>query len=173
MIETQTKMDSDSIPYLVNIECTSDCDDWPSVHSIDFDSFAMKTFSHVGWNKPCLISILLTNDRHIQELNVSYRQKDEPTNVLSFPAYDDELLRVLPSSEDVPLGDIVFAFETIQKEAIAQNKSFDQHLSHLFVHGLLHLLGYDHETEDEAVQMERIETEILAHFSIPNPYEVN
>lgn len=170
MIETHIKMDSDSIPYLVKLECTSDCDDWPSVHPVDFNSFAMKTLSYVGWNRPCLISILLTNNGHMQALNLSYRQKDKPTNVLSFPAYDDDLLRILPPTEDVPLGDIVFAFETIQEEATAQNKSFDQHLAHLFIHGLLHLLGYDHETEDEAVHMEHAETDILAHFSIPNPY---
>ncbi len=174
MIEIQVIMDSDSIHSLVRVECDTDEDDWLSRQSlIDLDAFAIKTLSHVKWGRRCMVSVLFTSDAHVQELNLTYRQKDNPTNVLSFPAYDDELLRILPPSEEIPLGDIVFAFETIQHEALAQNKVFNHHLAHLFVHGLLHLLGYDHEIDDEAAQMERAEVEILAHFSIPNPYEAN
>ncbi len=174
MIEIQVIMDSDSIHGLVKIECDVNGDEWlPIPSTVDWHALALKTLSHVKWDRRCVISVLFTNDAHVHELNLTYRHKDKPTNVLSFPAYDDDLLRILPLSEEIPLGDIVFAFETIQHEALTQNKPFNHHLMHLFVHGLLHLLGYDHETDDEATQMERLEIEILNHFSIPNPYEVN
>jgi probable rRNA maturation factor len=105
------------------------------------------------------VSVVLSNDEFIQELNKDYRGKDKPTNVLSFP------------NEPPMLGDIILAIETIENEAISQKKQFEDHLSHLIVHGTLHLLGYDHIEDEEAEEMEALEIEILGRLGINNPYE--
>lgn len=113
------------------------------------------------------VSLLFTDDAHIQVLNAQWRSKDKPTNVLSFPAFD------IGSEEELPpmLGDIVLARETILREAALENKPLEHHLTHLIVHGLLHLLGFDHETEDEAEEMEALERVVLAKLAIPDPYD--
>lgn len=165
-------MDSDSKPQPFIIETTSHQDDWPLPNEKIFEQIAEKTLSTVKWDRECVISVLFTNDSYIRDLNKTYRGKDKPTNVLSFSGYCKDLLHVLPKTESIPLGDIIFALETIRHEAINQNKSFENHLNHLFVHGLLHLLGYDHETEAEATIMEQLEIDILSALLIPNPYEV-
>jgi probable rRNA maturation factor len=115
------------------------------------------------------LSLVLTDNSEIHELNRRWRGKDAPTNVLSFPA---EAERPAP---DAPLllGDIVLAFETVAREARTQGKRLDQHLTHLVVHGVLHLLGYDHEVEPEALRMEALETEILFGLGVPDPYRVS
>jgi probable rRNA maturation factor len=113
----------------------------------------------LGATKPYELSIVLTGDAEIQELNKKWRGKDKPTNVLSFPQ-DEETL----------LGDIILSLQTIQAEATAQAKPFGDHLSHLTVHGLLHLLGYDHEEDSEAEEMEGLEIEICEGMGIKNPY---
>jgi probable rRNA maturation factor len=107
------------------------------------------------------ISLLLGDDAAIAKLNKEFRGKDGPTNVLSFPGP-----RVQPSF----IGDIVLAAETIVEEAQFQGKSFDNHAAHLAVHGFLHLLGYDHESEDDAERMEARERAILAAIGIEDPY---
>lgn len=112
------------------------------------------------------LSLLFTDDAHVQVLNRDWRGKDKPTNVLSFPAFDTQPGDPLPPM----LGDIALAFETVQAEATLENKPFPHHLSHLIVHGLLHLLGYDHEDEEEAEEMEALERAILARLAIPDPY---
>lgn len=114
----------------------------------------------------CELSIVFTNDEAIQALNRNWRSKDNPTNVLSFPAFDIE------PGDDMPpvMGDIILAYETVAHEAGLEGKAFKHHLSHLIVHGFLHLLGYDHETEEEAELMEATEIRILERLSIPNPY---
>jgi probable rRNA maturation factor len=105
------------------------------------------------------VSVVLADDDFVQNLNREYRGQDKPTNVLSFP-------------QDPPmLGDIVLAYETVAREAAEQDKSFDQHLTHLLVHGLLHLLGFDHEVDDEAEEMEALEVQILKDMGIKNPYK--
>jgi len=112
------------------------------------------------------LSLLFTDDAHIQTLNREWRAKDKPTNVLSFPAFD-----VAPGDPLPPmLGDIVLARETIESEAALEQKPFDHHLTHLIVHGLLHLLGYDHEMEEEAEEMEALERAALRRLAIPDPY---
>ena len=118
------------------------------------------------------ISLVLADDAFVQELNRQYRQKDKPTNVLSFASLDDPLQELRGQGEGQPLslGDVVMALQTVRREAEEQGKSFDQHASHLLVHGILHLLGYDHEDEGEALEMESRETEILAKMAIPDPY---
>lgn len=104
-------------------------------------------------------SIVLADDDFVQILNRDYRGKDKPTNVLSFP-------------QDLPLlGDIVLAYETIAREAEEQEKSFDDHLLHLTIHGTLHLLGFDHIDDDEAEEMEGLEIVILDQLGVKNPYE--
>jgi len=165
-------MDSDSRSPAVVIERTCQDDQWqlPDEHVIE--QIAQKVLSAAKWDRLCTISMLFTNDVSIQALNKLYRAKDKATNVLSFPGYDADLLRILPHSQHVPLGDIIFARETICAEAIIQHKTFDHHLTHLFVHGLLHLLGFDHEDDADAALMEHLEINILASLSIPNPYEV-
>lgn len=115
------------------------------------------------------LSVVLANDSFVQELNRDFRGKDNPTNVLSFPSGITR--EELPPEEPFPLGDVILALETLATEADVQQKSFSRHLSHLIVHGVLHLLGYDHEKDEEAEAMERLEVEILAGLGINNPYE--
>ena len=115
------------------------------------------------------LAVMLTDDAGIRTLNKNWRGIDKPTNVLSFPA----LQPTAPPGDDDPprmLGDIAIAYETLCGEADTEGKPFDHHLSHLTVHGFLHLIGYDHETDAEAEAMEALETEILAQLGIPDPY---
>lgn len=111
------------------------------------------------------VSILFTDDAEVRTLNRQYREKDAPTNVLSFPAPAR-----IPGRFGPALGDIALARETIAAEAAAGDLTFADHLTHLIVHGFLHLLGYDHETESEAVVMEGLETAILGSLGIADPY---
>jgi probable rRNA maturation factor len=115
------------------------------------------------------LAVLLTDDAGIRTLNSNWRGIDKPTNVLSFPALQPT---GAGGPDDAPhmLGDIAIAYETARKEADDEQKPFDHHLSHLAVHGFLHLIGYDHEKDDEAEAMEALETEILAQLGIPDPY---
>lgn len=111
-----------------------------------------------------ILTLVLSNDAEVRELNHQYRQKDKPTNVLSFPDGT-------PHGRLISLGDIILAYETIAREAAEQGKKLSHHAQHLVVHGVLHLLGYDHEIETEADAMERREIRILSSLSIANPYE--
>ena len=114
------------------------------------------------------IAVMLTDDTGIRTLNNNWRSIDKPTNVLSFPA----LQPTTGAPADAPrmLGDIAIAYETTRKEADDEEKPFDHHLSHLAVHGFLHLIGYDHEKDDDAEAMEALEREILEQLGIPDPY---
>ena len=112
------------------------------------------------------VCIALSSDAQVAELNGSYRGKPAPTNVLSFPA-----VPMLPvDGEPRFLGDIVLALETMQREAAELKLPLEHHMQHLAVHGILHLLGYDHETDDEAQAMESLEIRVLARLGIPDPY---
>jgi len=108
------------------------------------------------------VTILLTDDESVRDLNARFRGKDHATNVLSFPAAQN------PESL---LGDIALAYGVCAREATEQGKPLSHHLQHLVTHGVLHLVGYDHETDAEAEQMEGLERVILAGLGIPNPYE--
>jgi probable rRNA maturation factor len=119
------------------------------------------------------ISLLLTNDSTIQGLNRDYRQQDRPTNVLSFPGpMMVGMNRSRPFDEAPPmlLGDVALALETVTGESQDQAKTISDHLSHLIVHGVLHLLGYDHDNDETAARMEGLEIEALARLRIANPY---
>ncbi|MGI8525179.1 MAG: rRNA maturation RNase YbeY [Pseudolabrys sp.] len=107
------------------------------------------------------ISVVLTDDDGIRALNKQWRRIDKPTNVLSFPA----------SKAAAPmLGDIVVAYQTLARECEDERKDFLHHLAHLCVHGFLHLIGYDHQSEAEAESMERLESAILTRLGVPDPY---
>jgi len=115
------------------------------------------------------LAVMLTDDAGVRTLNRNWRGIDKPTNVLSFPALQPGSRR---GPDDAPrmLGDIAIAYETTRREADEEQKPFDHHLSHLAVHGFLHLIGYDHENDDDAAAMETLEREILSQLGIPDPY---
>lgn len=116
-------------------------------------------------------SIVLANDDLLHVLNREYREMDKPTNVLSFATLDSD--DPLPEEGPFPLGDIILSYQTIDREAKEQGKFFKDHFIHMVVHGTLHLLGYDHQTEDEATIMETLEIRILEKMHIQNPYMDN
>ncbi|MEM8724511.1 MAG: rRNA maturation RNase YbeY [Pseudomonadota bacterium] len=123
---------------------------------------------------PCLAaSILFTTDAEVHALNREWRQRDKPTNVLSFPMLTrDELLELEPEGPPIMLGDIALAYETCAREADEKGIALEHHAAHLIVHGLLHLAGYDHVHSDaEAEAMEALETAALAKMGIADPYE--
>jgi probable rRNA maturation factor len=115
------------------------------------------------------LAVMLTDDAGIRTLNQNWRGIDKPTNVLSFPALQPPAGREF---DDAPrmLGDIAIAYETTRREADDEQKPFDHHLSHLAVHGFLHLVGYDHENDSDAETMEALEREILAALGVSDPY---
>jgi probable rRNA maturation factor len=110
------------------------------------------------------LSLLLTDDAAIRDLNRRFRQQDKPTNVLSFPA---------PQNPERFLGDVALAYGVCAREATEQGKSLAHHLQHLVAHGVLHLLGYDHETDAQAEEMEGLERAVLAGLGIPDPYQAS
>ena len=123
---------------------------------------------HVGGDEKSSLGIRIVSAEESRELNRQYRQKSGATNVLSFPA---NLPGTVASNIGFThLGDLVFCAEFIEQEAKAQSKSLEAHWAHLIVHGLLHLLGHDHQTEQQAEEMEGLEIEILKKLGIPNPY---
>ncbi|CAN1534529.1 COG0319 Predicted metal-dependent hydrolase [Caulobacteraceae bacterium] len=107
------------------------------------------------------LAILLTDDDTVADLNLRFRGKSGPTNVLSFPA---------PENREGHLGDIALAYGVCAREAAEQGKPLAHHLQHLVAHGVLHLVGYDHQTETEAAEMEALERRILAGLDVPDPY---
>ncbi len=119
------------------------------------------------------ISIVLANDDLVQVLNREYREKDKPTNVLTFANLDGDI-DTLPTEGPLNLGDIILSYQTLEREAKEQGKFPLDHIRHLTTHGILHLLGYDHQTDEEANDMETLEIRILEQLGIQNPYtEIN
>lgn len=182
-------LSSDTIPRrpaadhscVILITCEEYLWDQQSIdYEILFQNLTQETLKAINCSLYPEISILLTNNNAIEKLNATYRNKNQPTNVLSFPSFEADELANLQSNnnnnlitddENVPIGDLIFAFEQISQESNEEKKTFKNHVMHLFVHGLLHLFGYDHETEEEGQEMENLEIKILKRFDIKNPYE--
>lgn len=166
---TETCMQS----IAVEIDCRIEAGDWPNIEFLE--KISRTTFDAITKNRQfCLsthlldgseVSLLFTDDAHIQILNRDHRGKDKPTNVLSFPQKEPDAKSFGPY-----LGDIVLASQTLSKEAALEEKHFTHHLQHLLVHGFLHLVGYDHECDDDASEMEALETVILQELGINDPY---
>jgi probable rRNA maturation factor len=131
----------------------------PGIENLARDS-VLKTLDMAGIKNNLEVSLRFADDKTVHQLNKEYRGKDKPTNVLSFP-----------QDEDGMLGDVVLAFETVEREAREQEKTFSDHTQHLVVHGVLHLIGHDHEEDGQAEEMEKLEIRILAALGVKNPYE--
>jgi probable rRNA maturation factor len=120
---------------------------------------------------PIQVNLLLTTNAAIRRLNRDFRGMDKPTNVLSFPQIDPVILvRLKRQKHTIELGDITIAYQYIVVEAKNDHKILINHVTHLFIHGLLHLFGYDHRQDPEAARMERLETKIMAALDLPDPY---
>ncbi len=146
-----------------------ECESWSAIDHLDqLVDDALKA-TVVEARKQLLdgaeVSLLFCDDARIRELNRDWRDLDKPTNVLSFPAVSADRLATSPL-----LGDIAVAFETVSRESKDEGKTLSHHTSHMIVHGLLHLLGYDHETDEEAEEMEALERAALARLGIADPY---
>jgi len=127
------------------------------------------TLRHLDVKQDCEIGIACVDLDQSHQLNLEYRRKDKPTNVLSFPSEIPE--EILPMLAARPLGDLVICIPVVLQEAAEQHKVPVEHFTHMLVHGTLHLLGYDHEISDEdADEMEALEIEILAKLGVNNPY---
>lgn len=152
-----------------------DIEGWPAG---EWEALAERAAQAAGEGDPLLAnprlmaSLLFTSDAEVHALNREWRQRDKPTNVLSFPMLErDELEGLAPDGPPVMLGDIALAYETCAREAADKGVSLEAHAAHLIVHGLLHLAGHDHVDSDaQAEQMEALETAILAKLGIPDPY---
>ena len=158
----------------VEITVTTSCDAWldacPDAESLAECAAraALAAEPDEATDGPVLVGVVLTDDAEQRDLNRTWRGKDSPTNVLAFALTDPD--EKPPSGAPVLLGDVVLAFETVAREAAEQRKPLGDHLAHLVVHGVLHLLGFDHESEAEAAIMEAGETEILSRLGVPAPY---
>jgi probable rRNA maturation factor len=136
-------------------------------------ALALTPFAELADAAPLVeVAIRLTDDAEVHQLNRDFRGKDKPTNVLSFPQVQADLLEMLSNSDDgeILLGDIVLARETCAREAAEKGVSLDHHATHLIVHGALHLVGYDHMDDASAAAMEAMEVKALASLGIANPY---
>jgi probable rRNA maturation factor len=133
----------------------------------------IKLLPHFVGTSSVEVAILLTSDDHMKRLNNEFLKKDYPTNVLSFPEVYVDPKRAIdfyPMQEYIYLGDIAFGYEIIAKEALESSKTFEQHFVHLLVHGVLHLLGFDHQEDGDMLAMQALEVSILEKLGIPSPY---
>ncbi len=148
--------------------------DWPALAAAAAAA-ALAQSSHAHLARAAFaveVAVRLTDDAEVRDLNAQYRQRDKPTNVLSFPMVQPDLLDALANSDDgeALLGDIVLAFETCAAEAAAKGIALDDHARHLIAHGTLHLLGLDHGDDASAGHMEDLETAALATLGVADPY---
>ena len=155
---------------LPQIDISIEAGDWPQEASLlQLVSAGVGTATRVAnlkWPDGAELSVLFTDNQTMAEINGQWRNKPKPTNVLSFPGGDI----AIGEPSEVMIGDLVFAFETVLEEAKDQAKTFEDHLTHLVVHGFLHLFGYDHLTDEQAEQMETLEQLALAELGIDDPY---
>ena len=154
---------------MIVVEVSVECELWaalPNAENLAAQAIdKARKVTKIKLHKDAEVSVLLVDDARIRSLNAQWRNIDKATNVLSFPASAPGKLASNPL-----LGDIVMAFETVQREARDESKSLANHVSHLVVHGFLHLIGYDHENEGDAETMEALEIKVLAGLKIANPY---
>ncbi|UCI07538.1 rRNA maturation RNase YbeY [Mesorhizobium sp. B1-1-8] len=152
----------------VEIDIFIEAGAWPAQAELTslVDRAVAAALAETGVGGASELSVVFSDDAHIRTLNAEWRGKDKPTNVLSFPAFPFAKGGPLPPM----LGDIVLASETVAREAALEEKPVENHITHLVIHGLLHLLGHDHETDAEAEEMEMIERAALARLAIPDPY---
>lgn len=154
---------------MITIDITVESSGWDDeqiLHNIT-EKALKTTIHHLSLeNVVSEVSMLFTDDQHMAQINAKWRGKNKSTNVLSFPAFPLKIGQI----PGPMLGDIIIARETVLLEAKREGKLFQDHLTHMIVHGVLHLLGYDHETDDEAHHMEKLEREILQKLSIQDPY---
>lgn len=152
----------------VDIDVTVEAGEWPNeaeLLALARPAIEAALSAVAGVAAASEVSLVFTDDAHIAALNRTWRGKDGATNVLSFPGSASGAARFGPM-----LGDIVIARETVEREAKALGLTFGDHLTHLLVHGLLHLVGHDHQDDAEADTMERLEAAILARLGIADPY---
>ncbi len=153
----------------VAIEVSVACDAWPAAcPAAEALAETAARAALAGNAGPVVADIVLADDAAQRQLNRTYRGTDAPTNVLAFALADPQA--AAPPGSPVLLGDVVLAFETVAREAAEQHKPLADHLRHLVVHGVLHLLGFDHQSDAEAAVMEAREIEILARLGVPDPY---
>ncbi|WP_082659528.1 rRNA maturation RNase YbeY [Aureimonas sp. AU40] len=159
-------------PGAPRILLSEECDLWRAILKGDPEPLVREAVDAVARDQGFAadldteVSVTLTDDAEVREVNREWRGKDKPTNVLSFPMSD-----LSPGDAPGPLlGDLVLAAETCEREAAEEGKSAADHVRHLLVHGMLHLLGFDHETDEDAEDMESAEIRILAGLGIPDPY---
>lgn len=150
----------------------------PDVEKLSADIFS-RVISELSpeWlrgKKEVICNLALSNDDEIRQLNAEFRQTDKPTNVLSFANIDDEEFDAyLKRNDEIELGDIIIALQTMMLQSEDQEISLRDHYCHILIHGILHLLGYDHIEAEEAKEMESEEIRLLKLFDIANPYEEN
>ena len=159
---------------IATVEVTSDITDDTEQPAADLISqwcqAALLGVAHLKSTKDhCEISVRVVDESESATLNSQYRNKDKPTNVLSFPS--DLPAAVSALLDTYPLGDLVICHAVVQQEAEAQNKPVSDHWAHLVVHGVLHLLGFDHQNDSDAEEMEALEVSILKSLNIDDPYE--
>ena len=153
---------------MISLDISIDDQRW---EDLDLETISHSVADALLAEKPAALSagevvLLFTSDEDVHALNREWRGKDKPTNVLSFPADDFPV----PDGMPKPLGDIALAYETCCREAGEKQITVQNHLSHLILHGILHLLGYDHILDEDAEEMERLETAILYRLGIADPY---
>ena len=149
----------------IDIDMVVDSARWSACAAVDSTVRRAIEAAALAAGKSGTIAVMLTDDASIQAMNARWRGIDKPTNVLSFPAGESPA-----GAGETYLGDIAIAYETVAAESASENKTFADHLAHLAVHGYLHLVGFDHETDAEAVRMENLETQILSGLGIADPY---
>lgn len=151
----------------VSVELVRRSDQWSEsdIAGADLVAAAEAAFAETGSTLGGEVALVLSDDAEIRTLNRTWANKDRATDVLSFPAERS------PGDPDATLGDIVLAYETVSRDARSLGISLAHHTSHLVIHGMLHLLGYDHDTDEDAAVMERLESKVLNRLGLHDPYE--